>query len=546
MYHKNLNINGTDYPIAVNIAGAGAPTASTAAEVGMFYMDTDTGDVYKCTAVSGSTYTWDVLLVGDQYADDIEELQNICIEQSVNLFDASLQTDETISPHYFYNGAPYPTTNFDKSYNTTAPIPVEPSTQYTVGLVPALNGVTKPWGDAVMGVFFYDRDGAYISASSASSLTFTTPDNAYTIRFNYSLSVGVKLPELNARCMLVKGNTLPEEYVKYYRRTLRGRVNEISEVLEQRRGVMYKIVGDAIHVLSPYDAGRNLCITMKKRGGNNIFDFARISVVNNGVSLPDMNDAHHELLQSINTDFHSPFIIKAIDNIDGDKIDSADFTGGNHDYSNHDSSNTDNPQTATGRTASIKFFVDGEEKADGYGECTYLKIVWENFVQAMNTKKVDGTGREVLREKHEIVFDGFEWKETVELIPLEDIHFATWYGFQYPFTTSGNAYVQFLSASNRQKTLISSGGTVPALQSGNLETLGYRVTYEDGRMVQAEIDPSFDLGKREYVTYTSEKTKGAFTSGRKCYFSIIRSDSIFNKGFSYFLRGRYLLFVPCV
>ena len=58
MFYEKLNINGTEFPLAVNIKGAGAPTASTAAEVGMFYMDTTTGDVYKCTAVSGSTYAW--------------------------------------------------------------------------------------------------------------------------------------------------------------------------------------------------------------------------------------------------------------------------------------------------------------------------------------------------------------------------------------------------------------------------------------------------------------------------------------------------------
>lgn len=62
MYYTQLNINGVDYPLAVNITGAGAPTTSTAAEVGMFYMDTTTGDVYKCTAVSGSAYTWKLLL----------------------------------------------------------------------------------------------------------------------------------------------------------------------------------------------------------------------------------------------------------------------------------------------------------------------------------------------------------------------------------------------------------------------------------------------------------------------------------------------------
>lgn len=58
MYYKNLNINGTDFKIAVNIAGAGAPTTATEGVVGMIYMNTNNGDLYKCTSVLGSTYTW--------------------------------------------------------------------------------------------------------------------------------------------------------------------------------------------------------------------------------------------------------------------------------------------------------------------------------------------------------------------------------------------------------------------------------------------------------------------------------------------------------
>lgn len=49
MYYKNLKINGVEYPFAVNITGEGAPTSSTEAEVGMFYMDETNGKIYKFT-----------------------------------------------------------------------------------------------------------------------------------------------------------------------------------------------------------------------------------------------------------------------------------------------------------------------------------------------------------------------------------------------------------------------------------------------------------------------------------------------------------------
>ncbi len=65
MFHTRININGTNYPLAVNIVGTNAPTSSTAGEVGMFYMSTTSKLVYKCTAVSGNTYTWVPLIPQD-------------------------------------------------------------------------------------------------------------------------------------------------------------------------------------------------------------------------------------------------------------------------------------------------------------------------------------------------------------------------------------------------------------------------------------------------------------------------------------------------
>lgn len=38
--------------------GSGAPTTATEGAVGCLYMDTDTGNLYKCTAVADGVYTW--------------------------------------------------------------------------------------------------------------------------------------------------------------------------------------------------------------------------------------------------------------------------------------------------------------------------------------------------------------------------------------------------------------------------------------------------------------------------------------------------------
>ena len=135
---------------------------------------------------------------------------HILHKTSANLYDPSVQTDDTISPHYFVNGVPYETTKFDLSYNCTAMIAVEPSTAYWLGLIPAINGYTKPWGDAAYGIFFYDADSAYISGTTANA--FTTPLAARFLRFNYAMYKGMTLSEVNRTCMLVKGEGAPAAY----------------------------------------------------------------------------------------------------------------------------------------------------------------------------------------------------------------------------------------------------------------------------------------------------------------------------------------------
>lgn len=54
------------------IKGSGAPTTATEGAAGCFYMDTATGEVYKCTAVQNGVYTWKYFDV----SGDIEALKN--------------------------------------------------------------------------------------------------------------------------------------------------------------------------------------------------------------------------------------------------------------------------------------------------------------------------------------------------------------------------------------------------------------------------------------------------------------------------------------
>lgn len=62
------------------ITGKGTPTEATEGAVGCFYMDTDTGNTYKCTAVEGGAYAWI-----NENADPYEKYFDISVEGYVSL-----------------------------------------------------------------------------------------------------------------------------------------------------------------------------------------------------------------------------------------------------------------------------------------------------------------------------------------------------------------------------------------------------------------------------------------------------------------------------
>lgn len=58
-YVESFNLLGVEAQQIPCITGEGAPTTATEGAVGCFYMDTLTGNIYKCTAVLDEIYTWE-------------------------------------------------------------------------------------------------------------------------------------------------------------------------------------------------------------------------------------------------------------------------------------------------------------------------------------------------------------------------------------------------------------------------------------------------------------------------------------------------------
>ena len=454
----------------------------------------------------------------------IDGINELLYTVSNNLYDASLQTESTISPHYYVNGVPYSTTQFDSSYNATAPIAVKDETEYTVGLVPAYGNIIKPWDAASGGVFFYDDKMNYISSTREN--TFTTPANCAFIRFNYAIISGISLSVLNAKCMLVEGSTLPTEYEAYVNTNI---VEEIAALNKRVDGIalpiQFSLENRVLKVAYPYSATQDIVITLQEKGGNNLFDFYKFDLMNKGSIIT--NPVGLTNVATIGTDWHAPFKVLAINNIDGDnKKDDGSykdyFTGGNHQYNNNGSGST-----PTASTAYLRFFVNGGEITEGNGYASNIEIRWANNVQGCNTTKANGTGRAILQEQHTLLVDGVEWNATVDLIPLEDITARVWYGFQFSWNNRYSNH-RFIGATNRG---IYTGGC----NSGD-NTCGKVVAYGDSEAIEVEIDTSFDLGKRVNV---SENNAIFSTSYGKTYFTIIGWDKTMSANDMYSLRGSY-------
>ena len=285
----------------------------------------------------------------------------------------------------------------------------------------------------------------------------------------------------------------------------------------------YLFVQDGI-IVAVASGNRFLTIKLGPGGGNGLFDFREFGQIS---AEQDFTEANIQRLHYSSSDWIAPFQIRAIDNIDGDDTENITFTGGAHQYNNSITGST-----PTARLASVEYRIDGELVTEGNGQASFLKIVVTEYIQATNTKKQDGTGREVLQEIVTWQFDGVRWSMETELVPLEDISLVRWYGYQ--FTGIGSGLVEhwgYINGTNRG---------LDATTSGNDSTIGM---YANGNVfLKMLVDVLTDMGNRAFMT--DGATDSAFKSGSKGYFYIANNNAILAAGNHYFLNGSYEFSLP--
>lgn len=375
------------------------------------------------------------------------------------------------------------------------------------------------------------HNGYVLGTANDYSLTINAGTGAKYISvqcYNLSIDSAIDLEEFLAGIKIEKGSAATEgnEYwqpdIKFENLdpNTRGMLSRASKIY-------YEVHDDEISVVSKYNETQDICVQLKKKGGNNLFDYYLFSKIPNS-SFEVGNKIFGTEVLKTQTDWHSPFRIKAISNIDGDNPESHYLTGGSHEYTN-----TGSGGTPTARTVDIAFYADNRKISSGSGYCGKIKIIWTNMVQAYNTTKANGSGREVLKEIHELSFDGYEWISHIELIPLEDIEVESWYGLQCSFGDLYNGKMKYIGGLNRESIDIS---TKVYSKSGNRFASGLIAQKNTDRMVM-ELDVNYDLGDRSMY----DGDEGLWTnSGALKGYTYLINNSLLKVNSSYFAKGKYI------
>ena len=284
-------------------------------------------------------------------------------------------------------------------------------------------------------------------------------------------------------------------------------------IYKKLQNISYRRNANSID-LETYFEQQNLKIEFGNRGPNNLPDFKNVI-------------ANNTIIGNNGSDWCMPYIILALNNIDGDKPNYEGFTGGNHNYNNTGLSDS----SATARNLYIKYYADGKLlTSTDIGTCNQIRIEWCNYIQGANTIRENGSGGEILMEKRTLLFDGYEIEIIADIMPLENVLVKRWY-FQGARLLNLNNVI-FIGGDNRY------ADTLDNLPYSGNATPNAMLCYSDTNVLELEIDRTYDLGKGAFF----EGNDGMFISGNsgnyKGYCYIIKETQLeANK--HYYARAYY-------
>ena len=409
---------------------------------------------------------------------------------------------------------------------------------YDIVAIPVSAGETY----IVKGVGQAGADKKCYAVYSSSSLADMVTANALKISYEYlnynsgSYELEVTIPE-GGVCLAATATY--GTGVTFYKKVTASKTENVLNL--EQTCFRYSFLNANILDVVTHSGTKDFVLRLGKQTiGNNLFDV--IGLYQLPFNAP-IDGALFSNNSQNNSDWIGPFQVAAVANKDGDDTGSGSgydedgfkitFTGGAHRYNN-----TTSGSTATARLSDLKFKINGKTMTEGYGYASKVEISWTNHIQAYNTKKLDGTGREVLKEHCKLTYNGLDWKVEIVLEPLEQISIRTWYGLQMtgvPGNTS--SHWRYVDGSNRG---------VDETYSGNNSAKAV-VAYGGNYEVEMWVDTDTDLGKRR-LCY-DDITNSAFHSGTKVYFMLANDYSAgknLTLGNYYYLFGKYKFSIPSV
>ncbi|MBE8787329.1 hypothetical protein [Enterococcus hirae] len=295
-----------------------------------------------------------------------------------------------------------------------------------------------------------------------------------------------------------------------------------------------KKTANQIEAISNYDQQNDLMLTIGKVSKNQTWQISNAYLLPLSTeNITDKFASRKEVLNKVYTDYVSPYHdLRAVSAIDGDDPNYDGYTGGWHTYD-------ELVDTPTATSESLEVYADGKKiVGDGTFSTKELKIVTTNLVQAVNTKKRNGTGRPVLREKVSYMIIGGKIGVEVEATPLEDVTLKN-YAFLQAATNNFNSCILALGDplypyEIRNFTKDIWGSSKKKSQTTQL------ILSDSSNQLSLKIDPTVGIGN---YRYNPTDSVWFYRSYGKVYFNPIATKDAaplrLIKGQSFRVKGSY-------
>lgn len=289
---------------------------------------------------------------------------------------------------------------------------------------------------------------------------------------------------------------------------------EVSKVKTVEPPIYARLNGVIPEIMFHYNDTLDMIITFAKVGPSGLMQISHIYTVVRDSNFGDFSKTR-TLFKNTYSDWVGPYKCYAVDNIDGDKPTSTDFTGGWHGY------NGDQTGGATGSFVSGKLYVDGKEVTGSTPiSGNEAKIVVVNRINGANTKKADGTGRNILEEKVIYTISPRKIDVTNEITALEDLVINEYYGIQ---TENGGTWDEKITFwDNVSRSFDFTTNVDVGLKSSNSRCDKFTVSKGENYLT-AYIKPT-GLGLRDYVS--SDSYLAFSRDYAKAYFNLIKGTTL--------------------